>query len=759
MDLVVMYDYAHSYGKIHVCITHGPQDLALFYVQNLYFYGSRDEVKSRRKTCIKDAGNMSVEELVSWVEEEAAIASKACDYDISVTSVVDKGKWLADKGKGLVDKGKEKMVDEGNAGRKSTRSRNSGIVIEENVNPTFSEDDDSDSDIDMVQRFKGSADLEEMYKGITDYESEYSDKSIHYLSEGEGEDELISLRKRNIKAKKILIQVGEKYVDADQLKECLTYHSLANGFSLWFYRSSQDQVISLNEEHTCVENFKYGTLVNYKWIGKYFRLKIRQNPQIKLHEIADLDMKKYKCIVIPNQCRNAKKFALNEGETTTEEHYAMIMSYGKEILDSNDGSTFKPEIVNVENKDIWSCFLQLLGEDIDMPIGNELTLISDQHKGLIEAVKDVMPLAEHRQCARHIYEGFRKQYSGVQFKELFWAASKAGFGMSVCLADGTSLRFRKGSEAFKYMRSEKPDMQNVATCRKDAYYKAYHQYLTPIGGMAFCPDSSMYSIFLPPKPRKMPDRPRKQRIRALHERKFPNRVSRADVEMTCQNCFEKGHNTASCTKPTVILPKKQPTNRGRPKKNVENVESGGDATFNMGLVGVKTGTNVGSVGDKTGINVGSVGDETSKNVGSVGVESSAGNEIVRSASLGDFVSVNSEGTTTTTRSRGRLGFEVRRGTSEDTPAAIREGGGQTLGLGVRRGTSGSTSTARRSNGGQTLGLRFRRGIGFRKGVAQGVIYGRLGRWFGLGDETQPNEQPTLVTQQSQAGIQQEPQAD
>ncbi|GJY12323.1 pentatricopeptide repeat-containing protein [Tanacetum coccineum] len=521
MDLVVMYDYAHSYGKIHVCITHGPQDLALFYVQNLCFYGSRDEVKSRRKTYIKDAGNMSVEELVSWVEEEAAIASKACDYDISVTSVVDKGKWLADKGKRLVDKGKEKMVDEGNAGRKSTRSRNSGIVIEENVNPTFSEDDDSDSDIDMVQRFKGSADLEEMYKGITDYESEYSDKSIHYLSEGEGEDELISLRKRNIKAKKILIQVGEKYVDADQLKECLTYHSLANGFSLWFYRSSQDQVISLNEEHTCVENFKYGTLVNYKWIGKYFGLKIRQNPQIKLHEIADLDMKKYKCIVIPNQCRNAKKFTLNEGETTTEEHYAMIKSYGKEILDSNDGSTFNPgatvksddktyfdrfyccfyglkkgfqlgcrpmialdgcflkkpnvgeiltvvvrdgnnhiyliayKIVNVENKDIWSCFLQLLGEDIDMPIGNELTLISDQHKGLIEAVKDVMPLAEHRQCARHIYEGFRKQYSGVQFKELFWAASKAGFGM-LFLLDGTSLRLEMAVKHLELMRSREP---------------------------------------------------------------------------------------------------------------------------------------------------------------------------------------------------------------------------------------------------------------------------------------------------------------
>ncbi|GKC18588.1 hypothetical protein Tco_1020738, partial [Tanacetum coccineum] len=47
--------------------------------------------------------------------------------------------------------------------------------------------------------------------------------------------------------------------------------------------------------------------------------------------------------------------------------------------------------------------------------------------GLIEAVKDVMPNAEHRQCARHIYENFRKQYPGLEFRQLFWAASKASY--------------------------------------------------------------------------------------------------------------------------------------------------------------------------------------------------------------------------------------------------------------------------------------------------------------------------------------------
>ncbi|GJV91358.1 hypothetical protein Tco_1539171, partial [Tanacetum coccineum] len=108
---------------------------------------------------------------------------------------------------------------------------------------------------------------------------------------------------------------------------------------------------------------------------------------------------------------------------------------------------------------------------------------------------------------------------------------------------------------------------------------------------------------------------------------------------------------------------------------------------------------------------------------------------------------------------GGLGFRVRRGTSEGTPTARKARDGHTLGLGVRRGTSEGTPTARRSRGGQSLGIRVRRGIRFRGGVAQGVRYGRLGRWFRVGDETQPNKQPTLKTQQSQARIQQEPQAD
>ncbi|GJR27108.1 pentatricopeptide repeat-containing protein [Tanacetum coccineum] len=167
--------------------------------------------------------------------------------------------------------------------------------------------------------------------------------------------------------------------------------------------------------------------------------------------------------------RAFKKYPSNNAKKTTcdvtiQDHYGYLRSYVKALADSNEGSTIKVGVtinpnektyfdrfyvcfkalkdgwkmgcrriivldglawvvVSVENKDNWSWFLELIAEDLEVPNGNGLTLMSDQHKGLIEAVKDVMPLSEHRQCARHIYDGFRNQFSGVEFKELFWVTS------------------------------------------------------------------------------------------------------------------------------------------------------------------------------------------------------------------------------------------------------------------------------------------------------------------------------------------------
>nr|GEW82348.1 multidrug resistance-associated protein 5 [Tanacetum cinerariifolium] len=152
-------------------------------------------------------------------------------------------------------------------------------------------------------------------------------------------DETIHLRLRKPR-------VDEKYTRVAQFKECLTYYALENDFSLWYERSGEVRVvakcekrphrvsapekgkqrkqtkhpcasgddlpkcpwrcyarwmtdektfqcISLNDEHTCVRNFNFGALINYKWIAKIFGDKIRANPDIRLCNIADLVMKRF----------------------------------------------------------------------------------------------------------------------------------------------------------------------------------------------------------------------------------------------------------------------------------------------------------------------------------------------------------------------------------------------------------------------------------------------------------------------------------
>ena len=208
-DLDSMYAFAESYGLIHVYIAHGPQELEPFYIENMTVYVSDDEVESRKKP-VKDAGNMSVDELVAWAEEEAT-RSKQLDNSLgnghsgSVSpyqgsGTLDKGSGTQNKGHGSVgqckvnlDKGKAIMVHEPKKCqiRKDPRRRNAGIVINENVNLSSYDYSDSDSDIDLQQMFEVPQENES--------DSEYSDKSVDYLSEGE--DELISLRKRKTEAK------------------------------------------------------------------------------------------------------------------------------------------------------------------------------------------------------------------------------------------------------------------------------------------------------------------------------------------------------------------------------------------------------------------------------------------------------------------------------------------------------------------------------------------------------------------------------
>ncbi|CAI9290678.1 unnamed protein product [Lactuca saligna] len=53
-------------------------------------------------------------------------------------------------------------------------------------------------------------------------------------------------------------------------------------------------------------------------------------------------------------------------------------------------------VVDIENKANWKWFLELLIDDLNLLNRGGFTVISDQHKGLLEETKKVLPNVEHR---------------------------------------------------------------------------------------------------------------------------------------------------------------------------------------------------------------------------------------------------------------------------------------------------------------------------------------------------------------------------
>ncbi|XP_058776171.1 uncharacterized protein LOC131650482 [Vicia villosa] len=108
--------------------------------------------------------------------------------------------------------------------------------------------------------------------------------------------------------------------------------------------------------------------------------------------------------------------------------------YGGQILaavgrDPNDQMLpIAMAVVEAETKDSWAWFFDLLVRDLGgQEICKKFTFISDQQKGLLPAIEELLPGVDQRFCVRHLYSNFRKRFPGKQLKELMWRAAKATY--------------------------------------------------------------------------------------------------------------------------------------------------------------------------------------------------------------------------------------------------------------------------------------------------------------------------------------------
>ncbi|XP_057248887.1 uncharacterized protein LOC130590461 [Beta vulgaris subsp. vulgaris] len=106
-------------------------------------------------------------------------------------------------------------------------------------------------------------------------------------------------------------------------------------------------------------------------------------------------------------------------------------------------------VVEVENTDSWTWFLDLLTNDLGSVTedltwvheNEELTFMSDRQKGLLEAFARVVPTVDVRYCVRHIWANFKLAFAGEAYRQSFWKAARAS----------TKARFEEGMESIKLL--------------------------------------------------------------------------------------------------------------------------------------------------------------------------------------------------------------------------------------------------------------------------------------------------------------------
>ncbi|GKC33188.1 hypothetical protein Tco_1040482 [Tanacetum coccineum] len=261
----------------------------------------------------------------------------------------------------------------------------------------------------------------------------------------------------NIKWKLMRPHLGERFDGPEQLKRALAFYALANGYKLYYEVNNPMRLVAKclkdNQEKKCpFRTYEYGTLITSNWIVRNHTKKIMINPTIKVRDIVALILKKYKCKVSVSLARRGKIKALKQYETCLKDHYGIFYVCFKALKEGwiegcrrvigLDGFFLKTickgellsavgrdgnnqiylivwAIVNVENKENWSWFMQCLINDLGIVDGEGLTIISDQHKSIdnvqgtymLTSVRSSLVCNISKEAHKHLMERNPKSWS------------------------------------------------------------------------------------------------------------------------------------------------------------------------------------------------------------------------------------------------------------------------------------------------------------------------------------------------------------
>ncbi|GJX57668.1 hypothetical protein Tco_0287565 [Tanacetum coccineum] len=140
------------------------------------------------------------------------------------------------------------------------------------------------------------------------------------------------------------------------------------------------------------------------------------NDHNKLLAFCGRDVSEGKCAglkdVILGQCQRAKQCALFDHGRGLVEQYSKLWQYRQAIFDTNPGSTCELETkVNDEDEKLY-----FRRDDLNLGDEGGINIISDGHK-------TGYPMLSTNSVLGTFMPIFKKRWSGLQFKRLFWAVA------------------------------------------------------------------------------------------------------------------------------------------------------------------------------------------------------------------------------------------------------------------------------------------------------------------------------------------------
>ncbi|XVF46934.1 hypothetical protein PTKIN_Ptkin03bG0068200 [Pterospermum kingtungense] len=303
-------------------------------------------------------------------------------------------------------------------------------------------------------------------------------------------------------------------VQAKCIGDC-PWHIWAGKLKLKDQQDPTWQIKTYCSKHTCLKPMTNRNMTS-DWIAKHYLQKFVIDPKYSLMSLKEDVMTDFVTKVSLTKCARARRLALEIVNGNYTEQYSKIYDYLEEVRQSNKRSTticyldarlfkrmyvclkackdgFKAgcrpiisldgcflkgyyggqllvavgidandciyplayAVVESECFESWGWFIQILKMDFELNNSYQFCFMSDKQKGLVDALLELMPNAEHRNCVRYLYTNFKTAgHKGKGLKDALWRAARSTELKE--FKDAMKDLKEKDIEAYKWLEGKNP---------------------------------------------------------------------------------------------------------------------------------------------------------------------------------------------------------------------------------------------------------------------------------------------------------------